>query len=203
MPKVGLEPTIPCERQILSLLRIPFRHLGSHGTRRPVSARPSRLRVGAAAIGALAGNCTDLLAEALLQNLPLRTLDRGEDRFEVAHLLRVRVRKLRLCRLHGVEQLGGAVLVAAPAEAHLLPQRDLEAILLDLERRPALGVIHHDPLESRELHRCQTHPVASLPHELLVNLLQEDGALTERAWRQLGTPLGDNRRGTQQDGEQQ
>ena len=28
MPKVGIEPTIPCEKRILSPPRIPFRHLG-------------------------------------------------------------------------------------------------------------------------------------------------------------------------------
>lgn len=29
VPKEGLEPTLPCEKEILSLSRLPFRHFGS------------------------------------------------------------------------------------------------------------------------------------------------------------------------------
>lgn len=42
MPKVGLEPTIPCGKRILSPPRIPFRHLGlrtkNADAQRPVKA---------------------------------------------------------------------------------------------------------------------------------------------------------------------
>jgi hypothetical protein len=77
MPKEGLEPSIPCEKRILSPPRIPFRHLGLPRAKSGGAAQPSRAAgVGRGATRPLLLQVANPLEELVAPDLELPALHR-------------------------------------------------------------------------------------------------------------------------------
>ena len=81
VPKAGLEPARSCLRQILSLLRLPFRHSGAPLTLESISSRPPIVKLF------LAQDVRMTAAAGLILPLDLYREQIGFQMFHVKHFL--------------------------------------------------------------------------------------------------------------------